>query len=373
MISTEDTVPIPVLDMNEYHADPHSFALQLGTALHNTGFLLLQHRIDAEIPSSILRETRQFFQRPLTEKMQISYHRSPAFRGYMPLGVETTAGQVDAREQIEYAVEQAHSTDKKFPYYERLRGTNPWPDCVQPSLRPAVLEYVDKVTAICDCLRQSMCRALGLDPSSLDDLFGSNEEPAHWVVKLVSYPAAAATTMGVGPHTDTNFLTLVLQDDVGGLQIFHQNSWMDLTSVVPTTNSDDTSSRSHEYLVVNIGELAHVWSRGYFRATPHRVVVRGPDNEATSKRTTQSDRISVPLFYNPVLSAVIEPIPAIPGDLQQELEDNTWQGEQHNAMLASVGENTFKSLARSHPFVFQKHHGDLRVLADGRIVPRIQR
>ena len=41
-----------------------------------------------------------------------------------------------------------------------------------------------------------------------------------------------------------------------------------------------------------------------------------------------------------------------------------------NALIRSVGENSFKSLARSHPAVFEKHHGDLRILEDGRIVAR---
>jgi isopenicillin N synthase-like dioxygenase len=53
----------------------------------------------------MLQQARQFFNSPLKEKLSISYESSPAFRGYMALGVENTAGRMDQREQVEYAVE----------------------------------------------------------------------------------------------------------------------------------------------------------------------------------------------------------------------------------------------------------------------------
>jgi len=52
-----------------------------------------------------------------------------------------------------------------------------------------------------------------------------------------------------------------------------------------------------------------------------------------------------------------------PQDYQQ------WQ-RPNNLMIPSVGDNTFKSLARSHPKVFARHHKDLKILDDGRIIKR---
>jgi hypothetical protein len=53
-------------------------------------------------------------------------------------------------------------------------------------------------------------------------------------------------------------------------------------------------------------------------------------------------------------------------------QQHHWHANKNhtNVMLASVGENTFESLARSHPDVFAKHHKDLILLPDGRIVQR---
>ena len=174
----------------------------------------------------------------------------------------------------------------------------------------------------------------------------------HWVVKLISYPPVPnREDQGVGPHTDTNFLTLVLQDEVGGLQAYSQGEWMD----VPTEYGSGV-------LVCNLGEQAQILSRGYLLATPHRVVAN----------TTTRTRTSVPYFYNPVLSSTMEPLP------EEKTRSLVWERPQdyeqwkrsNNAMLTSVGENTFKSLARSHPEVFQRHHPDLEISEDGHLHER---
>lgn len=285
------------------------------------------------------------------------------------MGVENTAGKLDHREQIEFAAEYPNVAVKKFPVYERLKtSTNPWPTSFQPSLQPTTIKFAKEVCDVANCIRDALCLALELDPSILSHKFepsssnsnrsNNNDEVPHWVIKMISYPPNASEinghVQGVGAHTDTNFLTLVLQDQIGGLQAFSQGTWVD----VPTEYGSDV-------LVCNLGEQAEVWSRGYFLATPHRVL---------RNASSSTNRISVPLFYNPLLSATIDPLP------EADLQNVSWDRPKHahwirsdNTMLASVGENTFKSLARSHPAVFQKHHPDLKILKDGQIVVREER
>lgn len=313
--------------------------------------------------------------------MTISYETNPSFRGYMRVGVEHTGGAVDVREQMELATEYPKrssidactcmaSSDTCIPPYERLKSpANPWPDSVLPSLRPCTEEYTQGVLSVANRLREAICVALGLQRNALDELFGVNEEvvdPPHWVLKLISYPYSsqsntdnAAKQQGVGAHTDTNFLTLVLQDYSGGLQVFTRGQWVD----VPADSGPDL-------LVCNLGEQAEILTRGYFLATPHRVM----------RNTASIPRTSVPLFYNPRLSAVVKPInektPAAGKEqnisLRRERED-TGGGSNHwrmkgNIYLDSVGENTFKSLARSHPIIFQALHPDIKMLPNGEIV-----
>jgi isopenicillin N synthase-like dioxygenase len=232
------------------------------------------------------------------------------------------------------------------------------------------MEYSIKVCEVADIIRDSLCLGLQLKPEHhLHDKFYHPTEVPHSVLKLISYPSIETNKdipgqeqpqqQGVGAHTDTNFLTLVLQDEstVGSLQAFSEGEWID----VPFNHGPNV-------LICNLGEQAETWSRGYFLATPHRVIIRN-----TAKSHQKSSRISVPLFYNPILSASMEPLPEECIEKNYQLpwerpEDYLPWRRKDNAMIASVGENTFKSLARSHPKVFAKHHPDLKILSDGRII-----
>eukprot|EP00986_Skeletonema_menzelii_P010927 scaffold5472_cov146-Skeletonema_menzelii.AAC.2 len=354
--------PLPVLNLHLQRTNPTLFARQLVKACHEIGFFLLEHDLPSSVCERALSETRQFFQRPLEQKMSIYYGHEPSFRGYMPMGVENTEGKTDGREQIEYAAEygKIHSSREKEHFYHRLRvAENPWPDTIQPSLRPAINDYVNGVLTVGDQLRDALCVGMGIDPTHLSDKMfrkksGDEQEPNFWSMKLVSYPPPAKTTInnesdteyGVGAHADSNFLTMILQDDKNsGLQVQTINGqWID----VPPTPAN--------VLICNIGELAQIFSGGYLMATPHRVL------------RPQNSRISLPLFYNPKLDHVMECM------LNPEAEDLTWNRKgqnqwlrKENTLMGSVGENSFKSLARSHAEVFKRHHKDLQILSDGRI------
>ncbi len=283
------------------------------------------------------------------------------------MGVENTEGKIDGREQIEYAAEygkwkrsssNSNHTVKDQQFYHRLRvAENTWPDAVQPTLRPAINDYVKGVLAIGDRLRDALCLGMGIDPSHLSDsMFRKTEceenEPNFWSMKLVSYPPPSAknttdaleTEYGVGAHADSNFLTVILQDDKNsGLQVQTiDGKWID----VPPTPTN--------VLICNIGELAQIFSGGYLLATPHRVL------------RPEDSRISLPVFYNPKLDHVMESMVNPEGLTWNRKGQNQWLRKE-NTLMGSVGENSFKSLARSHPEVFKRHHKDLQILSDGRI------
>jgi len=100
-------------------------------------------------------------------------------------------------------------------------------------------------------------------------------------------------------------------------------------------------------LVVNVGEMFQLVTRGYFKATVHRVVSPPPGTE----------RISVAYFFNPKLEATLAPI-----DLPPELAAEAHGGESAdpaNPILANYGENSLKVRLRAHPDVAAIHHADL--------------
>eukprot|EP00804_Cyclotella_cryptica_P016977 CCRYP_001902-RB/>CCRYP_001902-RB protein AED:0.09 eAED:0.09 QI:315/1/1/1/0/0/2/1961/87 len=84
---------LPVIQLSLRRSNPTLFADQLRKSCHEIGFFLLQHGISEDVCEKALNETSQFFRRPLSEKMSISYENSADFRGYMPIGVENTQGK----------------------------------------------------------------------------------------------------------------------------------------------------------------------------------------------------------------------------------------------------------------------------------------
>ena len=153
-----------------------------------------------------------------------------------------------------------------------------------------------------------------------------------------SPPGPDGAGQGVGAHRDTGFLSFVHQDHVGGLQVERDGQLIDVT---PRPGA----------LVVNIGEMFQLVTRGYYKATVHRVVSPPPGVE----------RISFAYFFNPKLEATLTPV-----DLPAHLAALAPGGESDdpdNPILANYGDNSLKVRLRAHPDVAAVHHADL--LAQG--------
>uniref|UniRef100_A0A7S0JHI0 Fe2OG dioxygenase domain-containing protein n=1 Tax=Calcidiscus leptoporus TaxID=127549 RepID=A0A7S0JHI0_9EUKA len=341
---------LPLLDISKWRANPVAFATELRTAAHTIGFFQVRHGVP-QVATDALDACHAFFALPLHQKREIDYRASPAFRGFMEEGMENTQGAPDMREQIEIGAEAPPAHPRALPPYERLRGPNQWPPHL-PTLRSALDAYATHMLGLSRELTAALCMALHLPEGALAKLFVGGVPPQwqpHWQMKAVHYSPAEddieSASLGVGAHSDSGFLTLVVQD-ADGLQVHTGGEWIDVPSEGP------------DVVVCNLGEVAEMVSGGFLLATPHRVLRR--------------KRLSLPFFYNPHLSAHVQPV-ALSADVQwQRPEKHTashWRARA-NRHLTQYGMNAFKSLARSHPEVMRRHHPDLEVHADGQVTAR---
>ncbi|RSS63289.1 isopenicillin N synthase family oxygenase [Streptomyces sp. WAC06614] len=327
------TSPLPVLDLSRAD-DPEqraAFREELHVAARDTGFLhLTGHGVSAAETARILEVTRAFFALPEADRLALSNLNSPHFRGYTRVGHELTGGASDWRDQLDVGAERpAPQVGPGDPAYLWLEGPNQWPAAL-PELKEVVLGWQERLAAVAHKLLRELLASIGAPPDFFDAAFADRP---HLHTKLVRYPGSAPTgaDQGVGAHKDYGFLTLLLQDSVGGLQVVRDGGFVD---VPPMPGA----------FVVNLGELLEIATEGYLKATDHRVV--SPPGAV--------ERYSVPFFYNPRLDAVIETVPGAylahaPGVLH----------DANNPLHAEYGRNELKGYVRAHPAVAERWHPEL--------------
>jgi isopenicillin N synthase-like dioxygenase len=303
---------------------------ELRAIAHDFGaFSLIGHGVGETVVADVLAASRSFFTLPETQLARIAMTESPHFRGYTRLGHERTKGRADWREQIDVGPEMPpHRFADGDPAYWLLNGPNLWPDDL-PGFRPVILTWMERLRGVASTLLGALTESLGL---SADYFTGAFENDPHTHLKVIRYPGGeAGAGQGVGAHKDYGFLTLVLQDHVGGLQFLHDGEFVDVPSRT-------------DAFVVNLGELLEAATSGYLMATTHRVVSPPGGME----------RVSVAYFYNPRLDYVVGRIPLPPG-----LIGPPETTDPENPIFAEYGRNALKGWLRAHPTVAQRHHAAL--------------
>lgn len=320
-------VSLPLIDLS----DPDPDALRRAT--HEVGFFyLLGHGVPESLPDRLLASARDFFSLPEVNKQRIENVRSPQFRGWTRLGTERTYGAADWREQLDIGPEAAAipPAGRRHPW-DVLVGPNQWPEQV-PALRGLALDYLDRLTAVSLRLLEAWAVGLGQDPGVFAPDPGAVPQP---LLKLAHYPGSDQA-QGVGPHKDIGTLTLLhLEAGSTGLQAQSlDGDWID---VEPLPGA----------YVVNIGEALEIATRGYLRATPHRVLPPGPGE----------DRVSLPYFYNPPYEERARRL-VLPPELAAEAP-GAGADLDDDRLYEVSGLNSLKTRLRSHPNVARAHHLDL--------------
>ena len=298
---------LPVIDIAPLRSRADAQARQavaerIGDACREHGFFYISgHGIDDTLVEAMRVASHGFFSQPLEQKLRIRMALGGrAWRGYFPPGGELTSGKPDRKEGLYLGVELPGDHPRVQAGWP-LHGANLWPDGI-PGLRDAVLGYMAAATRSAHALMEGVALSLGLDA----DWFARHYTADPTVLfRIFRYPAQPPGDdgWGVGEHTDYGLLTLLLQDEVAGLQVHTPDGWIEAPPLPGT-------------LVCNIGDMLDRLTGGLYRSTPHRVF-----------NASGRERYSWPLFFDPDFSATVTPLPAHVADAAVEADRaRRWDG-----------------------------------------------
>lgn len=309
-------------------------AHRIDAAARRDGFFYVTgHGVDAALVQRLERLAKTFFAQDEAIKQLIPMSAGGrAWRGFFPTGGELTSNRPDWKEGL-YLGSELGPGRARVRAGTILHGANLWPDI--EGFRETVLAYLDAVTGLGHALMSGIALGLGLpedyfarhgtaDPLILLRLFNYPSRPV---------PAGTDALWGVGEHTDYGLLTMLWQDDIGGLQVRTDQGWLEAPPVAGS-------------FVCNIGDMLDRMTGGRYRSVPHRVRIN----------TSGRDRLSIPLFFDPDFDTPIAPVPGSgPGT---DDSGRRWDGANLQAFEGSYGDYVVAKVGKVFP--------DLKVALEGR-------
>ncbi|XP_038705453.1 protein DMR6-LIKE OXYGENASE 1-like [Tripterygium wilfordii] len=285
---------IPVIDLsvlnpadNHVQADDHQLdglVSEIGDACKNWGFFqVINHGVSINSRRNIEEVARKFFDQPLEVKKKVRRDEVSVL-GYYE--AENTKNVRDWKEVFDYGLENptlvpasADPDDNEITQW-----FNHWPDS-PPQLREICEGYAKEVEKLAYKLLELIAVSLGLPADRLNGFFFKDQTTR---IRLNHYPPCPAPdlTLGVGRHKDGIALTILAQDDVGGLEVKRKTDgeWV---RVKPTPNA----------YIINVGDIIQVWSNERYESVEHRVVVN-----------SEKERFSIPFFFGPAHYTMVKPL-----------------------------------------------------------------
>nr|GMD80891.1 flavonol synthase/flavanone 3-hydroxylase [Ipomoea batatas]GMD81901.1 flavonol synthase/flavanone 3-hydroxylase [Ipomoea batatas] len=266
---------VPVIDMGD--PEEEKIVKMIAESSREWGiFQVVNHGVPNEVIQELQRVGKEFFELPQAEKEAVA--KDPgggSIEGYgtsLQKNVDGKRGWVD---HLFHRVWPPSAVNYKF-----------WPKN-PPSYREANEEYAKILNEVGNKLFRSLSIGLGLEAHELKEAAGG-EDIIH-LLKINYYPPCPRPdlALGVVAHTDMSAITILVPNEVQGLQVFNDDHWYDV-KYIPNA------------LIIHIGDQLEILSNGKYKSVYHRTTV---DKEKT--------RISWPVFLEPPPEFEVGPIPKL--------------------------------------------------------------
>ena len=254
---------LPVIDFK----DVSDTGPAIDASLAHIGFMQVRNiGVEPELVRRVFAASAEFFDGPAAIKEACRYRSAAENFGYQGLTDENL--DPDAPADLKETFTMRNIVNKP-PADDR------WPSA---EFRDLMQRFYREALGAAHAIQRELASELGVP----DDFFVRAHTGENVTLRLLHYPSSGVETveaeqMGAGAHTDYGFLTLLFQDDVGGLQVIDvSGNWIDVPPV-------------DEAIVVNSGDLLERWTNCKYKSTVHRVL----------PRVGHRDRLSIAMFIDP--------------------------------------------------------------------------
>ncbi|XP_026382706.1 1-aminocyclopropane-1-carboxylate oxidase homolog 1-like [Papaver somniferum] len=234
---------IPVIDLGEINkGDDHQRKLiidQVISSCENFGFFqVVNHGVPINLMDEMLQKVRMFHEQPAEARAAFYTRNLGGKSNYLS----------------NFDLFQAPSANWRDTYYCFMAPTPAKPEEIPIILRDTMMKYSDHIEKLGLEVFELVSEGLGLKPNY----------PECWALLCHYYPECPQPelTIGTSKHADSDFLTILLQDNhISGLQVLHQNQWVDVPPVPGA-------------LIVNVGDLLQtsLMSNDRLKSVEHRVL-----------------------------------------------------------------------------------------------------
>jgi isopenicillin N synthase-like dioxygenase len=342
---------------------------EINKACRESGFFrITNHGVSRELRERLDKLSREFFALNESEKQKCAMPLAgAAWRGWFGVGGELTSGVPDRKEGL-YIGEQLAANDPRVVARTPLHGANLYP------MQPAELgACADEWFVAMQQLGVSLMRGVALGLQMPADWFAKNiaREPT-CLFRIFHYPPIdtmrvlqdGISEWGVAEHTDYGLLTILAQDDCGGLQVrmpggaSSGDAPNDANSDANSDATNDASCGAPNYasggdtwldvpaepdiFVVNIGDMLDRLTHGRYRSTPHRV-----------RNVSGRERMSYPFFIDPSWNATVEPLP-LDGTPPSDDAARRWDNTSVQAWTGTYGDYLTAKVSKVFPALFAK-------------------
>ncbi|KAL6317172.1 hypothetical protein AAG906_029924 [Vitis piasezkii] len=266
---------VPTIDLSD--PDEEKLTRLIVEASSEWGmFQIVNHGIPSDVISNLQKVGKEFFELPQEEKEL--YAKSPdskSIQGYGSKLQKEVEGKKAWVDHLFHNIWPPPAIDYQF-----------WPK-KPPTYRAANEEYAKWLQGVADKLFGRLSLGLGLGEGTLKESVGGDE--LLYLLKINYYPPCPRPdlALGVVAHTDMSAITILIPNEVQGLQVFRDDHWFDVKYI---SNA----------LVIHVGDQLEILSNGKYKAVLHRTTVN-----------KEKTRMSWPVFLEPPSDQVVGPLPQL--------------------------------------------------------------